>query len=996
MAKGISRYTHNLRKASALVLLGGASVLALTGTAHAQDDTATAATDSSAPIIVTGTRIQGVAPVGTDIVAITNEDLTATGLSSTADILNSVPSILQIGAGNAYAGGQAQQSSTLTSFTFNKSPNIRGLGVGATLSLVNGHRVPYEGGNMNAFDGDNFPTQMIGRIEVLEDGGSALYGADAIAGTVNYILRKPEDTLEVYAGYGSNEGDQQSYYITGIGGVAWGEGTSGEGGLIVSYSHSYQEAFAAGKRPDLYNDDFSPYGGLPSPVYSSPGNVFYKGKYYAIPAGQNGSAIKLSDLNPNAVNRQNSWTNIEVIPEVESDRMSMNFEQNFGDSVRLFADAFYTRRELFINGPGGATSNRALSFGMLPKIPNSNPFSPCNPSHYPGGIVTGPAELLEACGQGFLEVAYSTVNDIGTPTRTATTESFTYGGGVDIGLPGDWNLTVTAYTGAYSAPSVSTQTGGSPLPPIGTFNYFCDASEFSCTDNASRTSILAGALSLVDFNEYSMQDYQANLTGSLFSLPAGSVKVAVGAQYYKGSFKVQNNFGANQLNKREVKSVFGELYVPLVGPESNVPAINELELTAAVRYDDYSDAGTTTNPKFGINWHVTDDFKLFGSYSTSFRAPGLADNDPYSQSGVIPGSNSGKQISASICAACQASTYDIASIYQTIGGANRDLVPETSKTYSFGADWRPDSIPGLRASIKYWWISYEGQVNAPAYSVGAVAAINRGIYNSQIIYNPALFPALAASNPEAFFTQSPTINTANPNCAAALGKPATTQDIFDAMILCFNTGGERGGLFGPPSAANKVLAVINGRRINSGTTEGDGIDFTLDYRMDTSAGAFNLGVMGSYIRHWKVSPIAGAPLTDEVNTFGYPLRLRARAQLGWEKDTGIGRLMANFFVNYANGYKMNPASLPVGVPASYADIDASTTVDMMLGLDTGDTFSGWLGRDISLSLGVQNLFNTDPPLVINQSGLAGPGLRFDPTYGNPLGRSFQIQIGKKF
>src|SRR5690606_27439385 len=232
-------------KRTHLAFLGGVSALALAVPAHAQDagsdaDPTTVQGDSSADalqdpaaggmIVVTGTRIGGQAPVGAAIVQLDQADIQATGLSSTADILNTVPSILKLGGGDNYAGGQAQQSNTINSFSFNKSPNIRGLGVGATLSLVNGHRVPYEGGNMNFFDGDNCPAQMIQRIDVVQDGGSALYGADAIAGTVNYILRRPEDTLEVYGGYRKNDG-QEGYYATGIAGTRWAEGSDFEGGF---------------------------------------------------------------------------------------------------------------------------------------------------------------------------------------------------------------------------------------------------------------------------------------------------------------------------------------------------------------------------------------------------------------------------------------------------------------------------------------------------------------------------------------------------------------------------------------------------------------------------------------------------------------------------------------------------------------------------------------------------------------------------------------------
>ena len=404
--------------------LGGASALALAAPAGAQDAPAGAAADEEAPadgvIVVTGTRIAGEAPVGTAIVQLDEEDIEATGLSSTADILNTVPSILKPGGGDNYAGGQAQQANA---FSFNKSPNIRGLGVGATLSLVNGHRVPYEGGNMNSFDGDNYPAQMIQRIDVVQDGGSALYGADAIAGTVNYVLRRPEDTLELYGGYRENDG-QRAYQVTGIAGVEWGEGSAHEGGFIASYQYSDQDAFEAVARPDLYNDDLSPYGGPPSSLYSAPGNVVVNGVYYGIPFGQDGTDLTLSDLSATP-NRFNTWTGIEVIPAVEAHRASINFEQNVTDWLRIFGDALYVHRDFAINGPNSSTSNRVTNFGQLPQIPNSNPYSPCNSAHYAGGVVTGPADLVAACQTGSIAVAYSTVYDIGPPMRTGTSTPLT-------------------------------------------------------------------------------------------------------------------------------------------------------------------------------------------------------------------------------------------------------------------------------------------------------------------------------------------------------------------------------------------------------------------------------------------------------------------------------------------------------------------------------------------------------------------------------------------
>ncbi len=992
----------NLRASGAAMLLAGASVLVWAGPALAQEDSSanvlaapadSADGDESAgSIVVTGTRIGGVAPVGAALVQLDQEEIRATGLTSTADILNTVPSILKLGGGDNYAGGQAQQGNTLSAFTFGKSPNIRGLGVGATLSLVNGHRVPYEGGNMNSFDGDNYPSQMLQRIDVVQDSGSAIYGADAIAGTVNYILRKPENTAEVYGGYRKNDG-QEGWYVTGIAGLTWGEGTAMEGGFIASYQHTYQDAFEASARPDLYNDDLRPYGGSPPSLFSAPGNVVVGGVYYGIPAGQDGKNLTLADLSTTP-NYFNTWTGIEVIPEVEADRFAVNFEQNVTDWLRIFGDGLYVERQITIRGPNSSTSNRVTNFGQLPLIPNSNPFSPCNPSHYAGGVVTGPANLVSACGAGSLAVAYSTVYDIGPPMRTGTTKTWTYGGGAEFTLPYDWTVTVSAYAGTNDAPSLTTQTGGAPAPVFGTFNFFCDPTAFECTDDATRDSILARGTSLDNYQRYDMQVYSAVASGKLFTLPAGDVKVALGVEQYEGSLLNQNNFGGNNFNERKIQSVFGELFVPLVSPDADIPAIYELEVNVSGRYDHYSDAGSTTNPRVGINWWPTDGLKLFGSWGTAFRAPGLADNDPFSQTGVIPGATVGSQISPALCATCAGVPFG--SIYQAIGGANRDLMPETSESYALGFDWTPPSASGLKVSAKYWWVSYEGQVSTPAYNVGPVPAINQQLYNSQIIYNPALFPQLAANNPTAFFGDFPTIKADNPACAAALGKQVTTQAIYDAMITCYNTGGETGGLFGPPTAPGSVFALVSGRRINAGKTVGDGIDFNVSYTFDTGASTWNLGAVATYTLGWKVSPLPGAPLTENVNELGYPLTFQGRGQVGWAHDVGFGRLSVNGFVNYRNSYEIDPDQLPVGIDESFSKIDSYTTVDLSVGFDTGDTFGSMLGDNISLVFSIQNLFDADPPLVINQAGLAGSTIVFDPTYGSPLGRVFQVQLGKKF
>ncbi len=969
---------------SVAALMVSASSLALFATQAGAQETANApsADSVSSEVVVTGTRIRGVAPVGSSLVQVDREELRKSGLTSTADLLARVPSVLTLGSGTAYTGGAAQQGNDLNALAFNKSANIRGLGPGATLNLVNGHRVPYEGGNMNSFDGDNIPAQLLQRIEVVEDGTSPIYGADAIAGTVNFIMREPSNTAEAYGQYGWADG-QSSYQGTAIFGHTWGSG-----GFIAAYQRTHFDRLQASARPSLYSDDYSPFGGPKWSDFSNPGNVVINGVDYAIPAGQDGTSLTLAQLGPAGVtNRTNSWSQVDASPVSDRDVFAFNLNQNVTDWLQLFGDGFYSKRNFNLaylsQGPKVSVT-----------IPNSNFYSPCNRTF----AAADPA-LVAACGTGSLTVDYNTLYDSGPSIRDGRAEGWSVAAGFHADLPAKWRATFEATAGDHVEHVHTSYFLGNSLPTLpelaGTtaasaFNVFCDGSQFSCNPS-SMTGAIPG-ITLDTRTSYQDQDYQFSLDGPVFQLPGGPVRVAVGVERYYGSFLNQNNFGTVP-SKRHVSSLFAELYVPLVGNDNALPLVRRLELDVAGRIDKYSDVGTTKNPKIGINWYPIDDIMIHGSFGTSFRAPGLADNNPFVQHGYIPfGPYPGSSVTSSLCSACASVPGGLA-FYSALGGANGDLKSEASRSYSLGADWKPKSIPGLTASVNYWWVSYKGQVSTAVYNAGPFQAVNQQYYNQYIIYNPTLFPALAANNPTAFFGNFPTVNQSIPACAAVFGQKVTTQALFDTYISCINAAGD-GGLFGPPSSPANVAAVESGHRINGGSTRADGLDFSAQYNWTNSMGRWQVGGIAEYTTSWKVAAVAGAPEVDQANHFGYPLAFKARGNVGWSNNLGPGRASANVFVNYTNAYTIDANLLPGGVGASYTHIDSYTTVDLTLGYDTGDTFHIPAARNVQVILSVQNLFDQAPPLVLNAGGVAGN--MFDPSNASPLQRVVQLQISKKF
>jgi iron complex outermembrane receptor protein len=152
--------------------------------------------------------------------------------------------------------------------------------------------------------------------------------------------------------------------------------------------------------------------------------------------------------------------------------------------------------------------------------------------------------------------------------------------------------------------------------------------------------------------------------------------------------------------------------------------------------------------------------------------------------------------------------------------------------------------------------------------------------------------------------------------------------------------------------------------------------------------------MGEYVHTFEVSVINGAPVMDEANHFGYPLRFKGRGQLSWARGTAFGDVSTSLFVNYSSGYQMDLSLLAPGVSPAYANIAPATTADLTLIYSTRTSWNSWLGRDVSVVLSSQNLFNSSPPRVLNPAGGGGPGILFDPANGFPLGRAVQLRISK--
>lgn len=950
---------HVLRSACRCVL-GAAAVSCVSGIASAQ--TASQASETTQEVIVTGTRIRGIEPVGSPVIAVGQEEIARASVTSTTDLLRQLPQINSYGADETtVSGGTAVQGSILNN-TYARAANLRGLGTTATLLLINGHRVAPGGHSGQLVDMDAIPQAAIANVEVVADGASALYGSDAVAGVVNLVLRRDYEGAETTLRYGAADGTDQ-YLASQTFGTVWDRGS-----FFAALEYSRRNALNASKRRKQYNDDFRPYGGSAPPSLASPGNVVIGGVAYPIPSNQDGSNVTLGSLGPaGQPNLLSVWEGQDVIPQQERTSFVATFAHELADRVEWFADAQFSRREYEIDiGPANSGAG-----GFV--VPASNPFSPCA-----AGKPTDNAQGIACPPNGNLNVQYSFIHDLGPRHRTGNSQMWSIRSGIEVDF-GDWT---TSFAASYSrnrelvrwpnvhstaaaaaiagqasfiyegAPAVLVRPAG--MPPL---NVFCGG--MACNDPATLAFILSRTDQTADF-EYT--NVTINGDGSLFDLPGGVVRLAIGAEYRYD--KLDNSNGTtvfadarlSTLNltgaNRDVLAGYGELYVPLVGAANSVTGVQRLELSLAARYEDYSDFGTTTNPKVGVTWAPIDALRVSATYGRSFRAPTLSDIDPAST-----GVRRAVALTPAQAAAAGLPALPNLSALLTQGGTE-GIQPERAKTWSFGIDFTP--IPELALSASYYRIEYDGRIDSPALNAGVPTALaQRDLYAPRLVLNPSYYASSTVSQAE-----------------------------FDAQALAiiYST---RPAFSGVPPALSDIVAIVKGNRDNTGSLETSGIDFAVRYAGQLGFGGLRAGVSGTYVFNYEYSILPTAPVIDYVNEFnaiGSPLQFRARGELGVD----IGGFSATAFVNYSNSYRFPRNLLPPAAPARYERVDSYTTVDATLAYEfaNGTAFEG-----MRLALSVQNLFDEDPPLVVN----GGPSpILFDPTNASALGRLVSLQMTKRW
>ena len=766
--------TLNIGRTRKWALLVSCAVMTMTGATT----TAVAQEAEVEEVIVTGSRIrQNPLEARTPIMNLSEADLERSGRTSVADYLQTLA-----------ITGSAINAANNTSGNLGFPPDGGGIGAGQaevdlrnltskrTLVLVDGRRWisgTSASGISVAVDLNSIPVGAIERIEVLQDGASPIYGSDAIAGVVNIITKSDYEGLQASAYFGAfdeGDGEVQEYEIS--------FGASAERARVfldVSYTKS-EEVLAA----DRAISEF-PISGFPG-CTSSCSSGTPQARVFFFPPGGATADITLNDgvindgnlnipdfdpLNPGTLDFHDFTTsdrfNFQPFNFLKTPNTRINIfakaEYDITDDIMFKVLASYNNRRsanqaapepLFI-GPDAGNGNLMDTIG----VDITNPFNPFGVTldGFAGGnfVFAGRRPLesgvrlfkqnvdtwtIISTLQGEADFGGKTVYwDFGVSWAQAQANQRKFGAHNSLKLKQALGPLADCVEVDADGDGVDDVTGCTP------FNFFGG-------QGAGEGSITPAMLDFVGFiqkdeSQQQMFTVTANVTGEVFDLPAGSVGYAIGYEHRKqeGFFTPDaivtagNTAGIPAFptdGQFNVDEFYAELNIPLI---ADAPFARRLELNAAIRVSDYSLFGSDSVFKIGGNWRVTDDLLVRGNFSEGFRAPGIGElfNTGSRFDSTLPdpcsdmlGLSGGPVADAATIANCTALGVPADGSYvqfnAQIGvstGGSLDLTPETSESFTIGFVYDPawaGDIAGLESLViegNYYDISVDNAIQAP-------------------------------------------------------------------------------------------------------------------------------------------------------------------------------------------------------------------------------------------------------------------------------------------
>jgi iron complex outermembrane recepter protein len=923
-----SEISHAVRRALVMSAVAAASASSIP--AFAQDQEQEEATQT---VTVTGTRIErqdyeATSPLAT----VSSEAIRATGALNTEAVLNTLPQVVPglSAASNNPSDGTA-------------TVDLRGLGAIRTLVLINGKRLN-PSVNDGTVDLNNVPTRLIERVEVVTGGASAVYGSDALAGVVNFIIKDDFSGIDIGTQFGqsaeSDGTDRQVDLLVG------GNFADGNGNMTAFASWYKRDAILQADR-EYTAVDFAGGSstGIAGRFDNAPGNPFgTPGNYALNPDGTVHPFVNVmpEDGDP-AGNRYNFAPVNYLLTPAERVNIGAYGHYDFSDSHQVYTELMYVD-----------SKNAA----QLAPTPATNIFvDPTSP------LLSADAQALLADRDDPNAPAIFRRRMLEMGARLQENSSKLQQ--INFGFKGDLafkDLKYDAYysygrteftnftTNDVSKSRLSAGVNGCPADYV-RFVPSCVPVNAFGAGNISQAAADFVRLNFTDLLTFERQLVNASVNGNLFSMPAGDVGFAVGLEWREDSsdFTPDQNkkngdilgFNAAQpiSGEFDVKEIFAEAIVPVL---SGAPAAKDLSLELGVRLSDYSTVGNISTYKAGINWQVVDAFRIRGMYQAATRAPSVFE--------LFQAGDQGFPLYAEPCAGlAQADDPDTYAFCQQTGitapedfiqnnaqveaffFGNPALEEEDSDTITFGFVAQPAFAEGLQFSVDYWDITVDKYINS--LLGGAQGVID------------ACFASLD------------------------LNSSACQSDLLGQPFIYRDDAGE---------------LKVNVPLVNSSELATSGIDFQVDYGIPLSwAGLgedskLNMNLLVTYLNEYVLDGIDYSGTIGAYNISGAFPEMKANLRLSY----GIGPvdLATNF--RYIDAMD-NQGNIPAFEDGPY--IGSGSIVYM-------DLSARWQATDaVELSAGVLNIGDKRPPVIDNAIDQNG-----DPSTYDTVGRFWFGGVRVKF
>lgn len=948
---------------SVRLVCAGGLVLGMHAAAMAQQ---AADPDTITRVEITGSSIKRIAKEGSlPVQTLTRADIEQSGVQNVADLVAQLPSMQGFITSSASVNGGGGGVQTAS---------IHAIGTQYTLVLLNGRRMaPY--GTGSAVNLASIPLAAVERVEILTDGASTLYGSDAIAGVINFILKKNQTDLVVEGTYNSPQksgGKSANFSIS----KGWGNVEADGYNLQLSYSHDEQKELNAAQRDfassgvHKFSNNGKQYATWQTSINSTPANV-------EVVTANDDVVLNTDLLNKNGCTQANTFSRsgacrfdyaatVQLLPELKRDSVFANGTLKLGKDTTAFSELVLSK---FTNTARYAAAAQPLTVFSTDPVTGVKTVN----NNYIGAYNSAIVPLLAGQGINAADVTdalfYYRGADAGGRTDEYRTDAVHFVVGVDSSYAGwDMGATFTHSQNKQTDKALAGYMSGDKFEELirtGKYNPFVSTS--------GAASVLAAAVLHQDLGETKskIDVASAHASREVFDLPGGAAALGVGADFTKQTYqdtpsKIAMGPGAGNPGWTDVEIGGGTGSQALDASRNNwgafaellMPIAKDLEATTAVRYDSYDavqkhnvsyDSTGKAAPggklgedvakatyKLALRYTPTQSLLLRGSYGTGFKAPTMNNiADPLKNAG------------SSNAFACPVKAPDPRAVYCRPGSSEYGLLDsgnpatgagalkaETSKQATLGFRLEPTTM--LSVGLDWWDVKLKNQI--------------RTFSQDQLFTNPTLANQWIA-------------------------------------------------VYADPIQKSNVLVAVRSP-LNLASSHFSGLDWDTTFRAATPVGKASINWTGTYmLKAEQDTPGIGTEKSiGRFNSYD-DVVFRVVSRLIFTLKTS-DKLSNSLTVNYRSGYHdkvltADDAAVRVvnadgsigGVTGMERDVKSYTTLDYQAKLN--------YIKNLTVTAGIRNLLDQDPPFTVRNSG-GGNQVGYDGRYADPLGRTFYVTAQYKF